>query len=344
MRHTTRAIHRTVGTLITRACVPISFGILCLTVTAFIFHLSKGIQPSSLRHFDPKLVQLQGINNASSLLLGIDQLASLPNVTSRDENNTKSSAYPLEFVHISKTGGTSIETAAANAGIAWGACKFKYRSQCRGLRQFSNVEKYKRKKIAWKCKCNTQMMPWHCPPNEFESGKNLYSGSKTFAVVRNPYDRIISEYFYARDVVERAKHWSIDASGNQFLLPKFKTSEHFNSWIAEASYNATHDGSCDHGHCIPMYKYTHNKNGEQIVDHILRLENISVAFPLLMKKYRLPVTGLGHVNVGSRESENKGEVSKKLGFEDLTSESLAMINKWAANDFRYFGYEEIVEK
>ncbi len=161
MPHRTRALDLTVGTLIKRAFVLISLGILCLIFITFVVQLQNGFYPCSLPHVSPKSVKGQGIDNYLSPLSRIEQHASPTNATSRDENNTKLSLHPLEFVHITKTGGTSIETAAANAGIAWGACKFKYRSQYQGLSKFGNVEKYKRKRNEWKCKYDTKtMMPW----------------------------------------------------------------------------------------------------------------------------------------------------------------------------------------
>ena len=90
----------------------------------------------------------------------------------------------LEFVHVTKSGGTSIESAAAKHGVDWGVCKFYRDKACGPLRQFPHIRKQNIED--WVCKIDTS--PWHCPPSQFEAG-SLYSAAKTFAIVRNPYDR-----------------------------------------------------------------------------------------------------------------------------------------------------------
>lgn len=90
----------------------------------------------------------------------------------------------LEFVHIPKTAGTSIEEMGAKAGIAWGACKFFH---CNLPPNTTRPNKAK-----WEC-YNKDIVPWHCPPMMFKAGINMYENSTTFAVVRNPYSRITSE-------------------------------------------------------------------------------------------------------------------------------------------------------
>ena len=81
----------------------------------------------------------------------------------------------LEFIHITKTGGTSIENWGIENNIKWG---FKNRN-------FLNKYKYTNSnKISWRSK-------WHVPPSFFSN--NPYKNKVTFTVVRNPYTRIISE-------------------------------------------------------------------------------------------------------------------------------------------------------
>ena len=106
------------------------------------------------------------------------------NAAESDPAGSNVAGERLEFVHITKCGGTSVESAAAERGVDWGACKFFRTKDCRLLRRHPQIQM--QRKEDFKCKLGTQ--PWHCPPTQFEA-RSLYGGAKTFAVVRNPYDR-----------------------------------------------------------------------------------------------------------------------------------------------------------
>jgi hypothetical protein len=101
-------------------------------------------------------------------------------------------AMSLEFIHITKTGGTAIEVAGANVGIAWGLCHFERR---KGMGAGCQRPNWASKKL----QVRTTVLPdfhgelWHTPPTFFVN--NPFQGKDTFAVVRNPYDRIVSEYY-----------------------------------------------------------------------------------------------------------------------------------------------------
>jgi len=96
------------------------------------------------------------------------------------------SKQPLEFVHITKTGGTSIEAAGARAGINWGLCHYSQRDKS-GCTQPVDLNYIERKNPF------LQQPPWHVPLQFLV--ENPFQNSETFAVVRNPYDRYISEYY-----------------------------------------------------------------------------------------------------------------------------------------------------
>ena len=107
-----------------------------------------------------------------------------PSSESNSTGSNTAGGQKLEFVHVTKSGGTSIESAAAKHGVDWGVCKFYRDKACGPLRQFPHIRKQTIED--WVCKIDTS--PWHCPPSQFEAG-SLYSAAKTFAIVRNPYDR-----------------------------------------------------------------------------------------------------------------------------------------------------------
>ena len=107
-------------------------------------------------------------------------------VTSRYTVATK---RELEFVHITKTGGSAIERAGGKYNISWGFCKYggnpKARKKLRCPKNVSPIVPAPR--VALK-----KGSPWHVPLQFFL--ENPLSGSATFAVVRDPFTRVISEY------------------------------------------------------------------------------------------------------------------------------------------------------
>ena len=154
-------------------------------------------------------------------------------------------------------------------------------------------------------------------------GANLYEGSKTFAVVRDPYERIISEYYWANRN-QLNMEGAEDLSGGPYRL---------NRWIQKHLGMVKTQGVCFAGHCIPTHVYTHDSNGVQVIDHLLDFNNLEDDFRSLMATYNL------NIELGPREMVTSG---KKLGVESLTAETIALINQWAALDFQYFGYNKIV--
>ncbi len=118
----------------------------------------------------------------------------------------------LEFIHITKTGGSAIERAAAFAGINWGACRhYLFRKVgCLELPDLHyNASNYN---------AGFNGKPffgesWHCPHHWMNP--NPHQGKATFCVIRNPYDRYVSEYGYMEGTISGQ---SLDASAmNDFI-------------------------------------------------------------------------------------------------------------------------------
>ena len=103
----------------------------------------------------------------------------------------------LYFVHITKTGGTSIEAAGAQAGIAWGMCVYIRKLVCQPLltTNHETVPPMIKRKYAFNRTAAVDARflrsnAWHVPHYLLQ----LPSSIPTFAVVRHPYTRAISEY------------------------------------------------------------------------------------------------------------------------------------------------------
>lgn len=230
----------------------------------------------------------------------------------REEDNNKVERQlenRLEFVHITKTGGSAIEKAAATAGINWGACHYM-KNQMMGC--FTPDFTPSPKEAAQIPVTRFQSpSPWHTPLQYFVN--HPFPNASTFAVVRNPYDRYISEYYCP---------W-----GGAHVPPENKDDPKvMNDYMQRRIPNESQQ------HWLPQHYYIYDDNGKQIVDHVLKFENLDQEFAELMAQYQLNVVlPPSHVN----------QSKKKLTVKDLTPETLEVINRFAARDFELFGYEMI---
>lgn len=196
----------------------------------------------------------------------------------------------IKFIHITKTAGTSIEDVGLKHGFKWGR-------HDKSL-DIMPLEGY---------------APWHIPPR-FYKKKNPYTGKITFAVVRNPYDRILSEVFFMNKMIH-----------NKFELDI----NEFNDYISkhlDLAENKLQD------HFLPQHYYTHN-NGEKDVTHILKFDNVVEEFNIMMNKYKYNIK----LDVFANET------NKNRTIDDITPENIKRINDVYNLDFSYFGYPKILE-
>jgi len=246
--------------------------------------------------------------------------------------------YPhLEFVHVPKTGGTFVEDLAAKNGIEWGICRHKPHKGCSLLPPWANKEREslpnKELQNRW-----TQASEWHTPLAIRDEWPTWAQESSLFMVVRNPYDRIISEWKYANKMPKLRRHYSIprDSVGN---------TEFMNAWIQEllegvianppyGTYNASDVSPVADiyyqadSHLIPQMDYW-------VPDiYVLRMETLNENLKCLLQLFdydwEIPL---------EKVNEAKGEISPT----DLSPINRVLIEHLYSLDFEAFGYELLPE-
>ena len=136
-----------------------------------------------------------------------------------------------------------------------------------------------------------------------------------FTVVRNPYDRIISE-FYCR--------YAGSKISNKFTCSKEEFNEILKAKIRKfANQNKG-------GHYTPQHFYI----DPNIKIHIIKFENLQKEFNALMKKY--------NYNIKLNEHSNKRNKTIYT-VDDLSDELISLINDIYHKDFEMFGYKKITK-
>ena len=257
----------------------------------------------------------------------------------------------LEFVHITKTGGSAIELAGYNNGIIWGACHYMNITElgCMAADLPYEAPDYQSYALT---------SPWHTPPKLLKkyvkNDQYPYNDADLFVVIRNPYSRVLSEYYcpwmgfqpkyrknvkhdkdpndskimnaWVRDMVTR-----LDAATEQF-----SHRNHGNEVPKKQAPGVNEDEEIlAQKHYLNQAEYVYDGD-KVIVKNIVHYENLSTEFDALMRKYGIPTSLPSKEKAGAYTEKNK-----KLTHRDLDPETIALINKFAKPDFEKFGYQMV---
>ena len=157
--------------------------------------------------------------------------------------------------------------------------------------------------------------------------------TRLFTIVRNPYERVISDFYWQKRQreIQMKESRGEQAPGDNPAGQRGPEDDPaaLNRWVRKIMAQIKDKGTCPLGHCYPMHQYVYS-DGQQIIDHVLRLENLEVEFPDLMWRYNLSVP---------LEHKNKRQSTSSLAPADLSDESIRLINAHFRRDFELFEYE-----
>jgi hypothetical protein len=300
-----------------------------------------------------------------SQLMWFQRFQSFPTL---DELQKSTCPPRLELLHIPKSGGTTMEKSAfQQANLAWGCCHFHLNFKKKPwadmcpleLQTVDPLDQWPAHKVLndlwhyplhW-LERNTTLAahpmpsnPYHnvAVTNSISTEKTITSSSTTatcppqeqelhfFAVVRDPYDRAISEYYFQAGYAVK-KH-----------LKKLQDPTFLNTWISKAiqRYRTRRDNPSPWAgwpgkllHWIPQSEYIFDDQGRRRVRHVLKFENLTSEFQELMERY--------HVNVTLSEQKDKSGLvpaESRLGPQNLTEAVRTELESLYANDFALGNY------
>jgi hypothetical protein len=147
---------------------------------------------TQLRQFDHQKILLGEYDS----ILPPAQATTSPKIKDTEEEEDEDPCAPLEnpprleLVHIPKTGGTSLEITASQNGIAWSYCHWGPSPPC--------PPHPKRRSLTHHGVHTAGVNNWHVPPMYFDADErpvpfDPYQNATLFTIVRNPYDRAVSQ-------------------------------------------------------------------------------------------------------------------------------------------------------
>mmetsp|Transcript_54765 Transcript_54765/g.127499 ORF Transcript_54765/g.127499 Transcript_54765/m.127499 type:complete len:232 (-) Transcript_54765:80-775(-) len=215
----------------------------------------------------------------------------------------------LLFLHIPKNAGSVIEDVAHAKGIRWG--KYMDLDDC-----------HMGDGNCW--------AKWHEPP-ALMAAINIYTDAKVFCVVRNPYERAVSEYkyIYANPEFRFGDYDLIEREGC--------SSRGLNTWL-ELQLRRYLDGEVFEQlcHMLPQVYYVWGPpdadgNQCQYCQEILYHEEFPGTFNDLMQRYgyNLHLSEDDHRNVGGCPS---------VSVKDLSPSNVELMKQIYEQDFKWFHY------
>jgi hypothetical protein len=197
----------------------------------------------------------------------------------------------LQFLHIPKCAGTSIENWGRTHGYRWG----RFFTKGKGLQLKAPNEG------RWKC------VLFHVPPQFFEH--DPYENYELFTVTRCPIERAISEFrcpwhgFCAPAKTEGAKRRRREA-----------TKDELNSWLLKKTKPLLEGRVGKNAHLLPQHWYLDRVKPE----NILRFEHLDKDWAAFWDRRGLKVEPLNYDNQSEMPRFNK---------EDLKPETIERLHK-----------------
>lgn len=261
----------------------------------------------------------------------------------------------LAFLHIPKAGGSTIEYAGASVGLSWGICMFRDSSSCHPEESSDSSDNDKKEgdnddknatKIVYtdplkshfpifrnkKDYYHSGIGIWHLPSQFIEQVPHMtinpYQNADIFAVVRNPYTKMLSEYyFYCSSTPKACDEGQLNNATymNNFLRTRIRKQ----AACPTKGYNECY--FLDHGHYISQYDYVYDNDGRQIVKYVLRSEHLNNDFAGLMRERGLKIDLVKYTT-------NRRNHRHTLQVSDLDSETVKLIRTHYTKDFELGGY------
>ena len=244
----------------------------------------------------------------------------------------------IKFFHIPKTAGTSIEQTAAENGIAWGGCAFKHVPK-RKICPHPPGEEWPRN-VGW----------WHLPSQFFPlSQSDPYQEAELFGVIRSPFNRLVSEFYYLCTL--RVKEWRPSVCDRTRIYDPV----YMNSWLrdhlSQEEELAALRYLVHNSHFTSHFDYVIAPHEVRMLDYVLRMDDpyeFNSDFAKLMKAFDLPlklremqsIGSHGKETLGVSQGKNSSAVAgdTKLTISDLTNDTIAIIASKFRDDLEYFGY------
>jgi len=223
-------------------------------------HMSMSLlQKGSALRPSKRAVELQSVENSSTSTSGEEENEK----GVLNQSLTASKSNNMVFIHIPKTGGTSIEEAGLKQGIVWGYPKAGW---------FAVGHKGE--------SCNKRHVPPYLHPED-------YNNKETFCIVRDPYSRMISEYRYLRST-----YWG----GGFGIHKKQECAEDLNNWVQDTLRTYIYEHFMHDCHVIPQSQFIWGPDGQRWCQNILRFEHLTDSVNAFMERQTVPVRLTLHDN------------------------------------------------
>ena len=221
--------------------------------------------------------------------------------------------YQCLFVHIPKVAGQSVEQFFMNRlGLDWDADRNE-------VLLGDNEDRTR----------GTQKLA-HLSASEYVDdgfiSKDEYDRLFKFSFVRDPFQRLVSEYRY--------RNYFHHRSFRDFVLNKLPQP----GW--DDKYR----------HVMPQYEMLHDREGRLLVDFVGRFESLQNDFDRVCDKLGIEDSALPHRNPSNKKSRNlkrrarnflfrNGEGNKKSYREFYDEETLDAVSRYYRKDIETFGYQ-----